>query len=253
MTSRSRVSKRSVGRAPRKSAGTASSAGGHLSGASARKGGVKTAKAKVEGDAGVRLPRTRRSAPEARQRILEAAQRELLRVGPEALRLTDLARELQVSHPAILHHFGSREGLVAAVVRHTMQGLTEQLMAALSKAAVTRSDRLDMVEMVADVCRDGGLARLLAFLLLTERHGHGRERASATLPLKRLADAAHDLRQRFGHPATYEDTLFEVQLLATVLLGDAIFGDIVRQASGVADVEAAMRDFRRRLTELLPR
>lgn len=80
--------------------------------------------------AAVASPRTRRSAAEARQRILEVAQRELLRVGPEALRLTDLARQLGLSHPAILHHFGSREGLVAAVVQHSMHALTQQLMAA---------------------------------------------------------------------------------------------------------------------------
>lgn len=199
-----------------------------------------------------KAPRTRRSATEARLRILEAAQRELLRVGPEALRLTDLARQLQVSHPAILHHFGSRAGLVAAVVRHSMEGLTQQLIAALDAAAVKRIERIELVEMVAEVCRDGGLARLLAFLLLSDRES--KDQSGGRLPIKRLAEAAHDLRQRLGHPASYEDTLFEVQLLAIVLLGDAIFGDAVRRASGFGDddAEAAMRDFRRRLVKLLP-
>lgn len=202
----------------------------------------------VEGAA--KVPRTRRSATEARTRILEAAQRELLRVGPQALRLTELARELEISHPAILHHFGSREGLVAAVVRHSMDGLSQQLMAALDAASGKRIERLELVELVAAVCREGGLARLLAFLLLSDRAN--REPAGGGQPLRRLAEAAHDLRQRFGNPATYEDTLFEVQLLAIVLLGDAIFGGAVRRASGVDDDEAAMRDFRRRLTQLLP-
>ncbi|HET8940257.1 MAG TPA: TetR/AcrR family transcriptional regulator, partial [Polyangiales bacterium] len=167
---------------------------------------------------GVDVPRTRRSAPEARKRILEAAQRELLRVGPSALRLTDLARQLQVSHPAILHHFGSREGLVAAVVRHSMQALTQQLMAAFDAANVKRIDRAELIELVASVCGQGGLARLLAFLLLQNRAGH--ERASSQMALKPLVDTAHELRQRFGHPASYEDTRFEIQLIAVALLGD---------------------------------
>src|SRR5262245_18554336 len=77
-------------------------------------------------------PRTRRSAEEARARILSAAERELMRVGPEGLRLTELARELRVSHPAILHHFGSREGLVAAVVQQAMRSLSADLLAALT-------------------------------------------------------------------------------------------------------------------------
>jgi AcrR family transcriptional regulator len=198
----------------------------------------------------VEIPRTRRSAAEARKRILEAAQRELLRVGPGALRLTDLARQLQVSHPAILHHFGSREGLVAAVVRHSMQALTQQLMAAFDTASVRRIDRTELIELVASVCGQGGLARLLAFLLLQNRTGH--ERASSEMALKPLVDTAHELRQRFGHPASYEDTRFEIQLIAIVLLGDAIFGDAVRDASGAREPGASL-EFRRRLTQLLPR
>src|SRR6185295_17110146 len=65
-------------------------------------------------------PRRRLRAEEAQRRILEAAEKQLMKVGPEGLRLTDLAQALGVSHPAILHHFGSREGLVAAVVRHAL-------------------------------------------------------------------------------------------------------------------------------------
>jgi AcrR family transcriptional regulator len=198
-------------------------------------------------------PRTRRSASEARQRILEAAQRELLRVGPEALRLTDLARQLQVSHPAILHHFGSREGLVAAVVRHSLDTLTQQLMAALDTATTKRIDRVELVDMVARVCREGGLARLLAFLLLdVERPEREHAPLSGQASLEQLVEATHELRQRFNHPASYEDTRFEIQLIAIVLLGDAIFGDAVRRASGTCE-ESASREFRRRLTQLLPR
>jgi len=193
--------------------------------------------------------RTRRSASEARQRILEAAQRQLVSVGPEALRLTDLARQLQVSHPAILHHFGSREGLVAAVVRHSLQVLSAELIEALNRGERT-TDRLELVEMVAKVLGEDGLARLLAWLLLSGRES--KLQPSGELPLKQLTDAAHTLRTRLGHPASYADTLFEVQLLAIVLLGDAIFGEAVRRASGVCEGEVAAREFRRRLTRLLP-
>ena len=195
-------------------------------------------------------PRTRRSAAEARQRILEVAQRELLRVGPEALRLTDLARQLGLSHPAILHHFGSREGLVAAVVQHSMHALTQQLMAAFHTPNVKRIDRFELIDLVARVCAEGGLARLLAFLLLHDRERGGP--SSGELALKPLVDTAHVLRQRFGHPASYEDTRFEIQLMAIVLLGDAIYGDAVRVATG-AHEPLASAEFRRRLTQLLPR
>jgi AcrR family transcriptional regulator len=171
-------------------------------------------------------------------------------VGPEALRLTDLARQLGLSHPAILHHFGSREGLVAAVVQHSMHALTQQLMAALRTPNLQRIDRFQLIDLVARVCREGGLARLLAFLLLHDRERS--EPSSGELPLKPLVDTAHELRQRFGHLASYEDTRFEIQLIAVVLLGDAIFGDAVRVATGARE-ELASAEFRRRLTQLLPR
>lgn len=182
---------------------------------------------------------------------MEAAQRQLLRVGPEALRLTDLARQLQVSHPAILHHFGSREGLVAAVVRHSLDALTQQLMAALDTATTARIDRFELVDTVASVCREGGLARLLAFLLLGKTESE-RAPMSGKASLEKLVEATHELRQRFNHPASYADTRFEIQLIAIVLLGDAIFGDAVRRASGTRE-DSASREFRRRLTQLLPR
>jgi AcrR family transcriptional regulator len=180
---------------------------------------------------------------------LEAAQQQLMLVGPEALRLTDLARQLQVSHPAILHHFGSREGLVAAVVKHSLQGLYDQLIGALH-CGKRVTERNELVEMVADVCGKGGLARLVAWLLLSGRDS--KVHARPQLPLKELADAAHMLRRRFGHPASHADTLFEVQLLAITLLGEAIFGDAVWSASGMFENVSAARDFRRRLTSLLP-
>jgi AcrR family transcriptional regulator len=192
--------------------------------------------------------RTRRSAAEARSRILEAAQRELMRVGPEALRLTDLARALQVSHPAILHHFGSRAGLVAAVVRHSLQALHEQLIAALARGN-RETERGELIEMVAHVCGEGGLGRLLAWLLLSDEHALVTR--ARDLPLRQLAEAAFTLRTRLGHAASYEDTLFEVQLLAITLLGDAIFGNAVRRASGASAGPAAARDFRKRLARLL--
>ena len=54
--------------------------------------------------------RIRRTAEEARRLILDAAEKRLAQQGPEGLRLQDIARDIGISHPAILHHFESREG-----------------------------------------------------------------------------------------------------------------------------------------------
>jgi AcrR family transcriptional regulator len=191
-------------------------------------------------------PRRRLSAEEARKRILEAAERELMRVGPEGLRLTDLARELRVSHPAILHHFGSREGLVAAVVQQTMTKLSDDLMAGLRDA----KDRDRLMDMVAEVCSGRGFARLSAWLMLSGRPSA--LPAKPDFPIRRMAEAVHALRERHARDASYEDTLFVLQLVAIALLGDAIFGAAVRRASAVEATPAAAQEFRRRLARLLP-
>jgi TetR/AcrR family transcriptional regulator, repressor for neighboring sulfatase len=192
--------------------------------------------------------RRRLQADEARKRILDAAEKQLMKVGPEGLRLTDLARALGVSHPAILHHFGNREGLVAAVVRHATNTLNEQLLAALVPGK-QGTDRETLMEMVAEVYGERGFARLLAWLMLSGRTSP--QRAGAEQPLKRLAEAAHSLRAAHEPDANYDDTLFELQLVAIALLGDAIFGDAIRRASGTAPSPQSSREFRRRLAAWL--
>ncbi|HEX2677669.1 MAG TPA: TetR/AcrR family transcriptional regulator [Polyangiales bacterium] len=196
---------------------------------------------------GKSAPRRRLRAEEAQRRILEAAEKQLMKVGPEGLRLTDLAQALGVSHPAILHHFGSREGLVAAVVRHALQTLNEQLLNALASGSRAPA-REELMEMVAEVYGERGFARLLAWLLLS---GRAPKPARQDQPLKQLAEAAHALHIAKEPDAHYEDTLFELQLIAIALMGDAIFGDSVRRASGVSASPSGARDFRRRLAALL--
>ena len=70
--------------------------------------------------------RTRRNSAETRRAILEAAQRRLLSGGPEAIRLQKIAADIGLSHPAILHHFENRDGLVEAVVVDGLSRLQSQ-------------------------------------------------------------------------------------------------------------------------------
>ena len=72
--------------------------------------------------------RRRRNAAETRCAILEAAERRLLAGGPDAIRLQEIAADAGISHPAILHHFGSREGLVEAMVLRGIARLQAQFL-----------------------------------------------------------------------------------------------------------------------------
>src|SRR6202046_1147125 len=72
--------------------------------------------------------RRRRNTADTRPAILEAAEHRLLAGGPEAIRLQEIAADAGISHPAILHHFGSREGLVEAMVLRGIARLQAQFL-----------------------------------------------------------------------------------------------------------------------------
>src|ERR1700734_2003894 len=79
-------------------------------------------------------PRKRRTAEEARAAILDAAERLLVAGGPAGLRLQEIAADVGVSHPTVLHHFGSREGLMEAVVARALDSLHADLLTAMREA-----------------------------------------------------------------------------------------------------------------------
>jgi len=201
--------------------------------------------------------RRRLSAEEARERILAAAERKLAEVGPEGLRLTELAAELSISHPAILHHFGSREELVAAVVVRAMSSFNQRLVDALEGGRAARAGRERgreaIFDLIAEFSGTAGNARALAWLVLSRRASSARAHGAGGRALERVIELAH-ARRVAAHPARVielDDTRFRSQLTALALLGDAIFGDLVRHASGDAVGGESSRAFRKRLAKLL--
>ena len=56
--------------------------------------------------------RRRRTAEVARREILDAAKQRLMEGGPDNVRLKLIGEDVGLSHSSILHHFGSRDGLM---------------------------------------------------------------------------------------------------------------------------------------------
>ena len=197
-------------------------------------------------------PRRRRSADEARREILDAAERHLRSVGPDALRLQDLARDIGISHPAILHHFGSREALIEAVVRRAFESLEAELVREFRAPEVGPVETSELLDRVFRTLGDRGFARLLAWLVLSERTPAEDEGDPDRL-LFMVAQAAHAHRvlHRDGTRVPFEDTQFSILLAALALFGDAIAGDLMRRSAGLGDDPRAGRRFRRWLAELL--
>src|SRR5262245_66530593 len=101
-------------------------------------------------------PRIRRTPEEARRQILDAAERLLAAGGPEAIRLQDIARDVGISHPAILHHFGSRDGLTRALGERAVQRLTDDLLALLRERTSTEGSGREILERALATLGDTG-------------------------------------------------------------------------------------------------
>jgi AcrR family transcriptional regulator len=199
------------------------------------------------GDAGPnKRVRRRRTAEEARREILDAAQARLAAGGPEAVRLQDVAADLGISHPAILHHFGSREGLLQALAFRAMDELNDGLVRDI------RSGRLEPgegLERVFQTLTRGHTARLLAWRALSGRAPEGSREH-----LRELIDAVHRRVEEGANalemePPPYEEIAFCMRLASAAMFGDAVLGPLLNASSG-ADEETQKR-FRQWLDALI--
>ncbi len=183
-------------------------------------------------------PRQRRSAAEARAAILDAAEHQLVAAGPAALRLQQVAEEVGVSHTTVLHHFGSREGLLEAVVDRAIAALHADLVDAIGRAPEQPGQLTDMLERVATVLGDGGHGRAIVWLALSNlapepAHGIRRQRRGA------------------GRVPPFEDTLFLMMMAFFTLLAQSVAGPTLMRAAGLSSDTRTAARFRAWLGRLL--
>lgn len=194
-----------------------------------------------------RKKRVRRSAGEAREAILDAAEKRLDAGGPAGLRLQEIAADVGISHPTILHHFGSREGLVDAVVQRALESVQRDAVAAFASETFDTPDAAALLARVASVLRDRGHARLIAWLAL-----EGAPTEDPAKMLKSLADVMHARREaELGRTVPREDTLFLVVLASLTLLAEAVFGAGTWDSADLANDRGAPDRFQSWLVELL--
>jgi len=196
-----------------------------------------------------RVPRRRRTAEEAREAILHAAERRFIDAGPDALRLQEVARDVGVSHPTVLHHFGSREELLSAVVLRVQASIYGEVFAALAESDLGEASLARLLERVASVMSAHGHARVLYWLALANLS------SSEQKPLGEVLDAAHQLRRTRSHARgarapTREDTRFVVMLATFALTAESVLGS---ELFGAGADRATSQRFRAWLGRLLAR
>jgi AcrR family transcriptional regulator len=180
--------------------------------------------------------RKRRTADQARDEILTVAERHLARSGPEGVRLSAIADEMGVTHPALLKHFASREALLGALLRRAGRRLQQTLSGAVAEPGDGELDVTRLFESLDVIYRTQGYARLSAWLVL-----------SGFLPsgsgmFREAGESLHRARgRRRGSVGELEDTLFAVVLANLVAWSDALVGSAFRRAVDLP-ADAATRD-----------
>ena len=188
--------------------------------------------------------RVRRRPEEARRLILDAAEASMTVEGPAGLRLTDVAQRAGVSHPTILHHFGSREGLVRALNLRNLEDLKDAVIRQMS-ASETEGNSV----ATTFAAYRGGMAQRIIWLMQSAGQA-----APGSLPMfEEIVNALHAIRLKFARPGgriDIADTRAVVHLTTIAAFGDAILGPRLRQASSDKD-RLSMEAFEKWYAKLL--
>jgi AcrR family transcriptional regulator len=195
-------------------------------------------------------PRRRLDAETARQLILDAAEKRMVVVGPSGIRLQEVAADAGVSHPTVLHHFGSREQLVKAVITRSVEHINATLVAAI-QGAKGDGDVLaeTLIENVHQAFERTGHARVLLWLAL---EGHSID--GAKVKLTDIVDAAHTLRltnnKRAERP-TRDDTANTIVLSALGIIAGSLLGSTLLANAGMPSDARGNAAFRKWFARLL--
>ena len=194
-------------------------------------------------------PRRRLDAEAARELILDATEKRLVVAGPSGIRLQEVAADAGVSHPTVLHHFGSRELLVKAVITRSIETINARLVEAMRTTPGEHADFEALFESVAQAFERTGHARVVLWLAL---EGHALD--GGKVRLTDVVDAAHAVRlaRRKGtKKPTREDTARTVVIATLALVSSSVLAPSLLTNAGLPADTRATAEFRRWIARLL--
>ena len=144
--------------------------------------------------------------------------------GPAGLRLQEVAKAAGVSHPTILHHFGSREGLVRAINKRGFEKLT----GATTEQMASARPGHDGLKATFAAYREGLAQRTI--WLMQSKEPPPPERPEL---FEKVVESFHQMRQRFAAPGAepdLADTRAVLHLTTLAAFADALIGPRLRNA-----------------------
>jgi AcrR family transcriptional regulator len=175
--------------------------------------------------------RIRRPAEESKRLILDAAEQLLIESGPQAVQVRSVAQRVGITDAGVSHHFGGRDQLLVALLRHGGRRLRAAVETAVSAWIDDQPDVASLVDVVAEVYRDG-YAELAVAL-----HAAGWRDTGGGL-LEPVVEALHAARTRSRSRAGIEDTRLAVAALHQAVALEPVYGAAFRRSAGIA-TEAA--------------
>ena len=174
------------------------------------------------------MPRRRRDPEEAKALILDATIEEISRAGVQGLRIKEVASRAGLSHPLLMHYFGTKADLLDAAIEREL-GRTGTELVGLLQDAIARSQESgekrflrphDLMRVVRPAFQRN--ARLFGWLLL-----EGRFSEVAAPQVRRVAEVLHQLQLTDRPWTTFEHALHGLTMGAAALIVDALDPDLI--------------------------
>lgn len=193
------------------------------------------------------MARKTHSSPEiAKEAILDAAEAIIVDVGPAGLRISAVAKKAGMAHPNIIHHFGSREGLINALAERVGQRATERITSAIDDALkAPPEERIAALTKVLETSYQGDEGRSAVWL-----HLSGAE-SSLRSNMERIVTLSHEFRKSIEPTASKENTNRLVMLVTLALVGEVVSGAGIKEALGFGESESERAHFKQWLAEIL--
>jgi AcrR family transcriptional regulator len=172
------------------------------------------------------MKRRRRTAEAAKTEILEISERLLVTSGPESVRLEAIAQEMGVSHPTILHHFGSIDGVFVALQQKVSRQIREDLLGLMKPSDSPEARVRAISKALAEIAKPEK-GRLLAWLVASGRDPY------PPVEEQGMAKIAEELRSDGNPDDAANAELMNIILLALLaMIGESMVGDHVRARLG---------------------
>ncbi len=161
--------------------------------------------------------RLRRTSEGAQDNILAAAEKILVESGPQNLKLVEVARRSGVVNATVLHHFGSIDGVQAALMTRMIADLVSRVLAVTDQVTDPTAFATQSTGALFDAFEAKPVARLAAWLELT---GESR-RLTTVREAVRSVLSTRMVEQAGMRVAVVEDFIL---LCLSMALGAGLFG-----------------------------